>query len=610
MPSAVLLSVLIHAALFLLAGMLVVFTVVKKDEKKFVPPKTIERPKMKLRKPKVKVKKTSKPKPTTRIVTKVTKANMPDIQLPEMSGMSEGLAGGLSGFDMMPDLGEVTIFGDGQSIGNDFVGTFYDFKRDRSGRSIPMDPFAFLGELTKFIRGGWDTSRWTRYYRSPKKLYASCFMVPWMRSSVAPIAFGENDTGGWCWVAHYKGQLVHPEDITFRFWGNGDDLLMVRVDGQMVLAANWFSNPTWPMGNIANFWQSDSADSKKYYLGNNLARVGDWITLEAGVPLDMEVLLGEVPGGGFCSMLAVEVKGVEYEHNRQNGPILPMFKTAEPSLGLLDQIYEWLVEGEASLTNGPVFRDYTLKSRDEQKGTVIEESLEENLEPGASDDLGIRTWRSAKGKELEAEFVSVIGDKVVLKSTKGRQQKIPLTQLSQEDLDYIDLSNPPQLDITFTKQTSQKTPPETSPFLVEVPTRIIEYTFGTKIRKTSARTYKHELHFEFFAIGQQYLDDKKFCLLDRRSSTFTPTKENKQSHRFYGEPVGLLSYNLGVEFRGKKYSDYLVVVTDERGEIVQHSASANWLFGNLENLKKIPVGAYMDKTCTRVFPTGPAPIHY
>jgi len=85
MPGAVALSILIHGALFLLAGMLVVFTVVKKDEKRFVPPKAVERPKMKLKKPKVKVKKTSRPKPTTRIATKIDRASMPDIQLPEIS---------------------------------------------------------------------------------------------------------------------------------------------------------------------------------------------------------------------------------------------------------------------------------------------------------------------------------------------------------------------------------------------------------------------------------------------------------------------------------------------------------------------------------------------
>ena len=33
--------------------------------------------------------------------------------------------------------------------------------------------------------------------------------------------------------------------------------------------------------------------------GNNLARGGDWIELKAGIPKEMDVLIGEVPGGGF-----------------------------------------------------------------------------------------------------------------------------------------------------------------------------------------------------------------------------------------------------------------------------------------------------------------------
>ena len=115
-PSAVLLSILIHAALFLLAGTLVVFTVVKKREVEFEPPKAVERPKMKLKKPKVKIKKTSRPKPTQRIVTKLDRASMPDIQLPEMSGMGEGLGDAVGGFDMLPDLSEASYFGTGQSI--------------------------------------------------------------------------------------------------------------------------------------------------------------------------------------------------------------------------------------------------------------------------------------------------------------------------------------------------------------------------------------------------------------------------------------------------------------------------------------------------------------
>ncbi len=197
-PAAVLISILIHAGLFLLAGMFVVFTVVKSKEVEFEPPKAVERPKMKLKKPKVKVKKSSKPKPTTRIVTKVQKASMPDIQLPEMSGMGESLGGGIGGFDLMPDLGEVSVFGSGQTVGNDLVGTFYDFKRDRRGKplTVAMSREEYKAVLMRFFRSGWKPAVLARYYQSPKKLYATTIAVPTILSSEAPPVFGEPDTGG------------------------------------------------------------------------------------------------------------------------------------------------------------------------------------------------------------------------------------------------------------------------------------------------------------------------------------------------------------------------------------------------------------------------------
>ncbi|MDF7824117.1 hypothetical protein P4B35_08845 [Pontiellaceae bacterium B12227] len=313
---------------------------------------------MKLKKPKVKVKKSAKPKATTRIVTKVKRASMPDIQLPEMSGITDGIAGGVGGFEIIPDLQEVTIFGSGQSIGSDFVGTFIDFKRDRGGRPVTMDPDMIRSELNRFFSRGWKPSSIARFYRSPKKLYATSFMIPPIKSALAPSAFDERSTIGYCWAVHYTGHLVYKDDITFRFWGHGDDILAVKVGGKVVLNGCWPGDTEDAVQPGLDGWSSSSADSRKFYMGNNTAVVGDWISLKAGEPLDMEVVIGEVPGGTFCSMLAVEVEGVEYERNKQGGPILPMFKTAEPSYELIDAIYEDMVEGEASVTNGPIFRDY------------------------------------------------------------------------------------------------------------------------------------------------------------------------------------------------------------------------------------------------------------
>ncbi len=600
MPSAVVLSIAIHVGLFLLAGMFVVFTVVKKEEQKFVPPKAVERPKMKLRKPKVKVKKTSKPKPTTRIVTKKNRATMPDIQLPEMSGIGGEFAGGIGGFDMMPDLGEVTIFGGGQSIGNDFVGTFYDFKRDRRGRPISYSPEKYRDEVRKFIKGGWKTSTLSRYYQSPKTLYATTFVIPPVLSEVAPAAFGEKDTEGNFWMVLSKGQLVHKDGITFRFIGSGDEILAVRVDGKIVMAVAWWNDESPILGDI---WRSSSADSRKHWLGNQTAVVGDWVTLEPGVPLDMEVIMTD-NGGQACLMLAVEEQGVEYPRRMMGGgPTFPAFKTAEPSHDLLDAIYQNLVSGEVSLTNGPVFCDYDSQTKADPKAP------EKIIHPpeAATLDSALRIWTSLDGKTMEAELVTVIGDKAVLEMAKGKQKKVPLAQLSEPDREYVELANPPAFDIDFSGQT-------TPVFSIRDGSRsgltvAYDYSAKVKLKQKSAGAYNHELCVEFFTIGRE-LHGNQFILLDRQESRFTPTKENRRSHGFSGKSVELPDFTLEGIHRGLEPFGYLVLVTDQRGKIIEHSASGKWLFENLGNLKTLPVGAYMDKTCVRVFPTRPKRTRY
>jgi len=644
MPSAVLLSIVIHAALFLLAGMLVVFTVVKKEEKRFDPPKAVERPKMKLKKPKVKIKKTSKPKPTTRIVTKMNRASMPDIQLPEMSGMGEGLGEGIGGFDMMPDLSDVTVFGVEQSIGNDFVGTYYDSKLDRNGRALSVDVEGteWRRMLNKFFRRDWDTSIFARYYRSPRKLYATSFVVPVIPSSMAPDAFGANESVGALWMAHYKGQLVHKEAITFRFWGMADEFMAVRVDGEVVLALDWWGWDVIAGQIIGNIWDSYSPDSHKYFLGNARSVVGDWITLEPGVPLDMEILMGD--NGGMASFfLAVEVEGVEYERNRQGGPSLPAFKTAELSHDQLDIIYNGLPVEEICLTNGPVFRDYDISSKAtspkrEEPVTVdppasrhevrlakasSEAAIPQPVTPEptvkADPESALRTWTLVDGRTIVAEFVNTFGGKVVLKNAKGKTYKIPPGKLSAGDLEYAELARPPVFNINFLKNFDQKRfsggfydvsiygrpmwarPPESRGF------------FGVQFKQTSVGEYNHELQAEIFAIGKQRSRlGARYILLDHQKTAFTPSKEDQRFYEFRSKREVVLT-NYVNEYDtafGEKYAGYLVTVTDERGEVIAVESSNKWLYRNLKNLKKLSVGNYMDKTCIRAFPTRPKATQY
>jgi len=592
MPSAVLLSIVIHAALFLLAGMLVVFTVVKKEEKKFEPPKAVERPKMKLKKPKVRIKKTSKPKPTTRIVTKMNRTSMPDIQLPEMSGMGEGLGGGIGGFDMMPDFDTVSVFGSGQSIGNDFEGTLYDLKRYRNGKplSVQLGYEGMKREVEKFIKSGWKPSVLAKYYRSPNKLYSPTIMIPTTLSEFGPWAFNEPDMAAYEYMLHYKGQLVHKEGGRFRFWCMGDDFMVVRVDGKIVLDyANIFSHA----------WDGKNSKRTNYHLGHWPAYSGQWIDLEPGVPLDMEIVFGEVYGVIFGAMLVIEEEGVDYPTNFEGGPMLPVFKTAELSHDQVDAIFEFLNEEHYSVTNGPVFSDYSLPERESSPPEKVETAM---IESSVDDkpQSKMRQWTLRSGKIMEAELILQLGDKAVLKTVRGKQVKVPVSEFSIADLDYLELASPPPLKVTFLKDTDVfrfKDFPHggTHPTMREL-------SVGVKIEKTNKKPYMKELKVELFSFAAE-IDGDNYILLDRQVGTFIPAEENGGRYELWGKKTYMKDYqDAEGNRRGEKLKGHMVVVTDERGEIIAEDISNDWMLEIIDFLREFPVGRRFNEEGERVYP--------
>lgn len=256
-----------------------------------------------------------------------------------------------------------------------------------------------------------------------------------------------------------------------------------------------------------------------------------------------------------------------------------------------------------SLTNGPVFCDYDFRKGEASK--IPEKTAPSPAAP--SPEPAKRIWTSLDGKTLAAELITVIGDKAVLEIDRGKKKKIPLAQLSEEDREYVELANPPAFDIDFSGQTTQV-------FSIIDGSRsgeTVAYDYLAKVRlkQKSAGAYNHELRVEFFAIGRE-IHGNQFVLLDRQESYFTPNKENQRSHGFGGKSVELPDFTLEDIHRGIKPYGYLVVITDRRGEIIEHTGTGKWLFENIENLKQLPVGAFMDKECNRVFPTGPKRTRY
>jgi hypothetical protein len=589
--SGLFVSLLIHLALLLGAAS---WVVIRRMPRVYVDPVQVvmqERLRMPLPPP-VRIMKVEPPLVVNRIeVTPNPKLAAPEVVLP---GLSRESIWSVDIPTFGVDIGPFsTEMGKVMPTGNDFVGRFYDLKRRRDGTAAIMDPSLFKDVVAKFVRGGWNSADLAKYYRSPKELYATHFMVPTMRSSVAPRAFGE-DTGGWCWLAHYKGTLEHPEAIRFRFWGQGDDILIVRVDDELVLNASWPG--TEP---VYSNWQSKAPRTRQYRLGSSGSVVGDWIELRAGESRKMEVLCGEVPGGNFDMMLLVEVEGVDYPLNAQQGPILPLFKKEPLGADELDRIYEWLVPEEADPLGGPVFSMIQLNSP-----TNARLPRAESLRQPAVAMSEMRLWTLGNGRQLEGKPIQVIGRKLVLQTVDGKMAKLPLEKLAAAERTYVELWQEPAFTMSFIKQSRQRQI-QTTPYLDEAPPRLLEYTFGAKLKQTSATPYAHQVSIELFAIGQQYLDDEIYCLLDRQRSHFVPAMAEGRAHRFTGQPVELQSYELNDQTRGLKHMGYLLLVRDLRGKVIQAEASNDWLYERAEQIAALEVGHFFDRSGSRVRPSGP-----
>lgn len=228
---------------------------------------------------------------------------------------------------------------------------------------------------------------------------------------------------------------------------------------------------------------------------------------------------------------------------------------------------------------------------------------------GYSAEHPLRKWTWMDGTEVEARLLTMMGGKAVLQDAHGRRSDISLTELSPEDRLYIELSNPPKLSLSFRRKTQQKH--FSTRFNTTLLPEIQINTFGVRVQQLSSGKYPHELQVEFFAIGRERAG-KRFILLDHQTETFVLTEANERAYACWGTSMELDKYEIYYidRPRGKKYVGHLILVTDLRGEVIASQVSQPWLLTYVSPLRELPLGAYMDETCTRTFPTRPRPCRY
>jgi len=212
-------------------------------------------------------------------------------------------------------------FGSSVKSGGAMLGIFYDLKQNQKRQPVPgVEPTRIMAQ---FLDSGWDEDVLKGYFRGTRPLYATDVMIPVIDAKIAPEAFGLGAVVQPSrWFVIYKAQVSPPEDGTYRFTGIADDVLAVGVDGQTVLVSN-YSN--WP--NQSKWKESSPSESIRCYAGE--MKRGDWFTCKKGEVIDLDILIGEIPGGRFGSCLFIEKKGETYPVAQTRygpSPVLPAFQ--------------------------------------------------------------------------------------------------------------------------------------------------------------------------------------------------------------------------------------------------------------------------------------------
>jgi hypothetical protein len=203
----------------------------------------------------------------------------------------------------------------------------------------------------------------------------------------------------------------------------------------------------------------------------------------------------------------------------------------------------------------------------------------------------MRIWTSKKGDAIEARYVrQFAGGKVVLKTSDGRELKIPVSGLSSRDQDYLASLVPPKLKINVDVDTDTQKVNEYYDF-----TRKREIVKGlVDLEKTNREPCNKVFRIHFYIFAKQ-MGGSSYWLISyvEKKESFAGTSKNIV---FRSDPVEVGSESSSYSSsRGFKYDGYLVVVEDEAGEMVLMESNRGIYESNWSKIKGAEKGAEFDR---------------
>ncbi len=241
------------------------------------------------------------------------------------------------------------VFGGTSRTEQSLEGILYDTKQSPTGadqRVSGQDQqnSRYQEIIRDFVRGDWQKTRLSEYFSAERRLYADQFFFPLMAADAGPKEFGvEAQVKPMHWFVHYQGTVVSGWTGRARLVGRAGEVAVVRLDDKIIFdGSHTFltdsRSPGFTSPAITNWSQRDRALINKYPSFKGSGRwdasetlvFGDWVDVREGTGYDLEVLVGERGGGDFYAFIMFQRDGMDSlddVHETTGVPKFPVWRT-------------------------------------------------------------------------------------------------------------------------------------------------------------------------------------------------------------------------------------------------------------------------------------------
>lgn len=204
----------------------------------------------------------------------------------------------------------------------------------------------------------------------------------------------------------------------------------------------------------------------------------------------------------------------------------------------------------------------------------------------------MRIWTSKKGQMVEAEFVSIVGDKVVLKTSEGKLLRVPQRGLCNEDREYLAGFIPPKLEISVDLDVDRYK--QGDGYYLE--TKEENISVKVTIQKTNKEKCNRKFKAQLYLIAESITNSNK-QLIGKEEHEFSFVSKDLTEFSGSGVVKSTQSY---YSKSGYEYEGYIVSVEDGNGEIIAVESNQKSYIENLQNLKSARKGAVLTKNLSNM----------